>query len=52
MIGDASVGKTSIVDRYINNKYDPQQNTLSAALSTKVLDVTPKGHFSSTKVKL
>ena len=50
-IGNSSVGKTCIVERYVNNTYSVQANTLSAAFSTKVLVAQPKG-LDKTKCKL
>ena len=36
LLGDTGVGKTSIINRYINNKFDPDNdNTLSSSFSTK-----------------
>ena len=52
MLGDVSVGKTCIVQRYIYNQYEIQQNTLSANFASKTLVVDPPGQFHKTKVKL
>ena len=52
MLGDVSVGKTCIVQRYIYNQYEIQQNTLSANFASKTLVVDPPGHLHKTKVKL
>ena len=52
MLGDASVGKTCIVQRYIYNQYSIQQNTLSANFASKILVVKPNGHQVKTKVKM
>ena len=36
LLGDTGVGKTSIINRYINNKFDPDNDsTLSSSFSTK-----------------
>ena len=36
LLGDTGVGKTSIINRYINNKFDPDNdNTFSSSFSTK-----------------
>ena len=51
LVGNGSVGKTCIVERYINDNFAIQQNTLSAAFSTKTLTVTPRG-YQTTKVKM
>jgi len=51
VVGNSSVGKTCIVSRYINNRFDVVANTLSAALMTKVVTVEPPG-CQKTKVKL
>ena len=51
MIGNASVGKTCIVERYINNKFENQPATLSAAFLTKDIVVEPEG-CQRTKVKM
>ena len=51
LVGNSSVGKTCLVERYINNNFDIQQNTLSAAFSAKTLTVTPRGS-QTTKVKM
>ena len=50
-IGNSSVGKTCIVERYVNNKFSAQANTLSAAFTAKTLTVDPSG-IQPTKVKL
>ena len=52
MLGNVDVGKTCIVQRYIYNTYETQQNTLSANFATKVLVVDPPGSLKKTKVKL
>ena len=52
LVGDSCVGKTCIVERYVNNNFSNQAATLSAAFSTKVLTVQPKGSTTETKVKL
>ena len=52
LVGESCVGKTCIVERYVNNNFSNQAATLSAAFSTKVLTVQPKGSTTETKVKL
>ena len=40
LVGDTGVGKTSILDRYINDKYDPnQKTTLVSSYTFKKLDI-------------
>ena len=43
LIGNSDVGKTCIVERYVNNTFAIQANTLSAAFSTINLVVRPPG---------
>ena len=51
LIGDSSVGKTCLVERYINDNFEIMQPSLSAAFHTKTLTVAPQG-CTSTKVML
>ena len=52
LIGNSSVGKTCIVDRYISNEFRADgPPSLSAAFHAKTLDVAPQGVIP-TKVKL
>ena len=39
LIGNSNVGKTCIVERYVNNIFAMQANTLSAAFTQKTLTV-------------
>ena len=40
LVGDAGVGKTSIIERYINNKYDEnQKTTLVSSYTFKKIDI-------------
>lgn len=41
MLGDAGVGKTCIVNRYVNNEFSDTEATLGANYSAKVIDVQP-----------
>ena len=52
VVGNSDVGKTCIVERYVNNIFKCQANTLAAAFCQKTLTVQPKDSPESTKVKL
>ena len=40
LVGDTGVGKTSIIERYINNKYDEnQKTTLVSSYTSKKIDI-------------
>ena len=53
MLGDAGVGKTCIVNRYIENSYNYEAvSTLGANYCAKTIDVHPEGVRNSVKVKL
>lgn len=52
MLGDAGVGKTCIVNRYIKNSFTQVESTLGSNFSSKVLSVQPKGVLQPVKVKL
>jgi GTPase SAR1 family protein len=41
MLGDAGVGKTCIVNRYIKGQFSETEATLGSNYSAKVLDVKP-----------
>jgi len=42
-IGDQSVGKSSIINRYIKNEFDPANNVISSPLSLQlVLILSPR----------
>ena len=41
MLGDAGVGKTCIVNRYIKGEFSDTEATLGANYSAKVIDVQP-----------
>jgi len=52
MIGSSMVGKTCIVERYVNNNFSMSTApTISAAFHTKIVEVQPQG-CPPTKVKL
>jgi len=46
MLGDAGVGKTCIVNRYIQGKFSETEATLGSNYSAKVLDIQPQGVMS------
>ena len=53
MLGNAGVGKTCIVNRYIENSYnDVAMATLGANYCAKTIDVHPHGVIHPVKVKL
>ena len=52
MLGDAGVGKTCIVNRYVKGAFSEQDATLGSNYSSKVLHIQPDGVLSPTKVKL
>ena len=41
MLGDAGVGKTCIVNRYIKGEFSDTEATLGANYSAKIIDVQP-----------
>ena len=52
MLGDAGVGKTCIVNRYIKGAFSETEATLGSNYSAKVIDVSPQGVMQPIKVKL
>ena len=52
MLGDAGVGKTCIVNRYVTNSYLEQDATMGSNYSSKVLMVQPESVIQPAKVKL
>ena len=52
MLGDAGVGKTCIVNRYIKGSFTDTEATLGSNYSAKVIEVQPKGVLQPVKVKL
>lgn len=52
MLGDAGVGKTCIVNRYIKNQFTDTEATLGSSYSAKVIEVQPPGVMNPQKVKL
>jgi GTPase SAR1 family protein len=53
IIGDKSVGKTSIVRRYLDNTFTTGvESTIGAQFTSKVLEIEPIEGMPSVKVKL
>jgi len=52
MLGDAGVGKTCIVNRYIKNQFTDTEATLGSNYSAKIIEVQPQGVINPQKVKL
>ena len=53
MLGDAGVGKTCIVNKYIKGTFSgDSQATLGSNYSAKVIDIVPPGVMQPVKVKL
>lgn len=52
MLGDAGVGKTCIVNRYIKNQFSETEATLGSNYSAKVIDISPQGVMQPIQVKL
>ena len=52
MLGDAGVGKTCIVNRYIKGEFSDTEATLGANYSAKIIDVQPNDVHQVHKVKL
>ena len=52
MLGDAGVGKTCIVNRYVKNSFSEEDATLGANYSAKVISVKPNQVLTPAKVKL
>ena len=52
MLGDAGVGKTCIVNRYIKGQFSDTEATLGSNYSAKVIEVAPKGVLQPVKAKL
>ena len=52
MLGDAGVGKTCIVNRYIKGQFSDTEATLGSNYSAKVIEVAPPGVMQPVKVKL
>jgi GTPase SAR1 family protein len=52
MIGDKSVGKTSIVKRYTDNTFSVgTESTIGAQFTSKIIEIAPQGVLP-VKVKL
>jgi len=43
MLGDAGVGKTCIVNRYVKNQFTDTESTLGSNYSAKHIEVKPQG---------
>ncbi len=43
MLGDVSVGKTCIVNRFLNNEFDNTSATMAASFASKTLTVKTLG---------
>lgn len=52
MLGDAGVGKTCIVNRYIKGQFSDTEATLGSNYSAKVIEMTPPGVMTPVKAKL
>ena len=52
MLGDAGVGKTCIVNRYIKGSFSDTEATLGSNYSAKTIEITPQGVMQPQKVKL
>ena len=52
MLGDAGVGKTCIVNRYIKGAFTDTEATLGSNYSAKVIELQPPGVMTPVKTKL
>ena len=52
MLGDAGVGKTCIVNRYVKNTFSDTESTLGSNYSAKILMLQPQGVITPVKSKL
>ena len=53
MLGEANVGKTCLVNRYLKNTFSTgNPSTIGSNFSSKQLDIKPQGFSSYAKVKL
>ena len=52
MLGESGVGKTCIVNRYVNDKFTATTSTSGANYNSKIETVRIEGCLESTKVKL
>ena len=52
MLGDAGVGKTCIVNRYVKNQFSETESTLGSNYSAKVIQMQPQGVIKPVKAKL
>lgn len=52
MLGEAGVGKTCLVNRYIKGAYSQAESTIGSNYCSKVETVKPQGVAQPVKVKL
>ena len=52
MLGDAGVGKTCIVNRYVKGNFTDTEATLGSNYSAKIIEIAPPGVMQPQKVKL
>ena len=52
MLGEAGVGKTCIVSRYVKGDFQPTQASLGASFMSKDVTTKPPGMHEETKIKL
>ena len=52
MLGDAGVGKTCIVNRYVKGQFSDTEATLGSNYSAKVIEISPQGVMQPVKAKL
>jgi len=52
MLGDVSVGKTCIVNRYIHDTFEATEATMAGSFASRILKVNPLEERTPTKIKL